>query len=282
MAANILKAGHTVTVFDLSAPACQAAERAGAKVAATPADTAAGADYVITMLPNGKISSDVYLGSGGVLAAAAPSTTLLDCSTIDAPTAREIGIAAAGCGKSFMDSPVSGGTAAASNAALAFMCGGDAATFEKARVVLATMGKNIFHAGPAGAGQVAKTCNNMLLAIHMSGTAEALEMGKRHGLDPAKLSEIMQASSGRNWSLEVYNPYPNVLPTVPSTNGYKPGFATDLMVKDLGLAMEAASDVGFKSHMGALACQLYQEHQAAGNGGQDFSSILEKLRGERF
>jgi 3-hydroxyisobutyrate dehydrogenase len=158
------------------------------------------------------------------------------------------------------------------------MCGGDAETFEKGRLVLADMGKNIFHAGPAGAGQVAKGCNNMLLAIHMIGTSEALEMGVRNGLDPSVLSEIMLASSGRNWSLEVYNPYPGVMENAPASNDYKPGFMVDLMVKDLGLAMEIASSSEFDNPMGRLAQDLYQEHQQAGNGQRDFSSILQKLQ----
>jgi 3-hydroxyisobutyrate dehydrogenase len=204
---------------------------------------------------------------------------VLDCSTIDAATARQVGEAAAERGIGFMDSPVSGGVAAAAAATLAFMCGGDADTFDKARIILADMGKNIFHAGPAGAGQVAKGCNNMLLAIHMIGTCEALEMGARNGLDPKVLSEIMLASSGRNWSLEVYNPYPGVMEGAPASNDYRPGFMTDLMVKDLGLAMEIAGQSDFENPMGQLARQLYGQHQEAGNGERDFSSILEKLRG---
>jgi 3-hydroxyisobutyrate dehydrogenase len=177
-----------------------------------------------------------------------------------------------------MDSPVSGGVAAAKAGTLAFMCGGDAMTFEKARVVLSAMGRNIFHAGPAGAGQVAKGCNNMLLAIHMIGTCEALEMGARNGLDPKVLSEIMLASSGRNWSLEVYNPYPGVMDGVPASNDYKPGFMVDLMVKDLGLAMDIAGQAGVDNQMGQLARKLYEAHQAGGNGPRDFSSILERLK----
>lgn len=177
-----------------------------------------------------------------------------------------------------MDSPVSGGVAAAAAGTLAFMCGGDAATFEKARLILKDMGKNIFHAGPAGAGQVAKGCNNMLLAIHMIGTCEALEMGARNGLDPKVLSDIMLASSGRNWSLEVYNPYPEVMPTAPASNDYKPGFMVDLMVKDLGLAMEIAQHCDVDNRMGQLAQSLYSEHQEAGNGQRDFSSILRRLQ----
>ena len=152
------------------------------------------------------------------------------------------------------------------------------AIFERARLILTDMGANIFHAGPAGAGQVAKGCNNMLLAIHMIGTCEALEMGVRNGLDPAVLSQIMLASSGRNWSLEVYNPYPGVMEKAPASNDYKPGFMVDLMVKDLGLALDIARHSGCDNPMGHLAQTLYSEHQAAGNGQLDFSSILRRLQ----
>ena len=279
MATNLVKAGHDVTVFDLSQTACDELQDAGASVAESAADAAGGADYVISMLPAGKHVAGVYLGDSGLLAQLDVSTTVLDCSTIDAATARQVGEAAAGRGIGFMDSPVSGGVAAAAAATLAFMCGGDADTFDKARIILADMGKNIFHAGPAGAGQVAKGCNNMLLAIHMIGTCEALEMGARNGLDPKVLSEIMLASSGRNWSLEVYNPYPGVMEGAPASNDYRPGFMTDLMVKDLGLAMEIAGQSDFDNPIGQLARQLYGQHQEAGNGDRDFSSILEKLRG---
>ena len=282
MAKNLVKAGHSVTVFDLVAEACADLESAGASVADSALAATAGADYVITMLPAGKHVRATYLGedNDGLLSQLDGSVTVLDCSTIDAETAREVGLAAKDMGIGFMDSPVSGGVAAAAAGTLAFMCGGDADSFEKARVILADMGKNIFHAGPAGAGQVAKGCNNMLLAIHMIGTSEALEMGARHGLDPAVLSEIMLASSGRNWSLEVYNPYPGVMETAPASNDYKPGFMVDLMVKDLGLAMEIAGGAEFDNPMGQLARDLYEEHQQAGNGQRDFSSILEKLKSE--
>jgi 3-hydroxyisobutyrate dehydrogenase len=281
MAKNLVAAGHTVTVFDLMPEACADLQQAGASVAETTADAVAGAEYVVTMLPAGKHVAGVYIGSDeqpGLLSQLDSSVTVLDCSTIDAQTARTVGEAAAELGIGFMDSPVSGGVAAAAAGTLAFMCGGSPETFEKARLVLADMGKNIFHAGPAGAGQVAKGCNNMLLAIHMIGTSEALEMGARNGLDPAVLSEIMLASSGRNWSLEVYNPYPGVMETAPASNEYKPGFMVDLMVKDLGLAMEIAGNSEFDNPMGQLAQDLYQEHQQAGNGQRDFSSILEKLQ----
>ncbi|MBP6682554.1 MAG: 3-hydroxyisobutyrate dehydrogenase [Halioglobus sp.] len=278
MATNLVKAGHAVTVFDLSEAACGQLRATGAAVAPSATAAAAGADYVLSMLPAGKHVAATYLGESGLLARLDASTTVIDCSTIDAATAREVGEAAAAQGIGFMDSPVSGGVAAAAAGTLAFMCGGSAATFEKARLILKDMGRNIFHAGPAGAGQVAKGCNNMLLAIHMIGTCEALEMGARNGLDPKVLSEIMLASSGRNWSLEVYNPYPGVMENAPASNGYKPGFMVDLMVKDLGLAMEIAQQCDFANPMGQLARELYSQHQQAGNGQMDFSSILEKLR----
>jgi 3-hydroxyisobutyrate dehydrogenase len=279
MAINLIKAGHAVVVFDLSQAACDQLQEAGASVAGTAAEAAVGMEYVISMLPAGKHVAGTYLGGDGLLSRLDRSTTILDCSTIDAATARQVGAAAAALDIGFMDAPVSGGVAAAAAGTLAFMCGGDAVTFEKARLILKDMGKNIFHAGPAGAGQVAKGCNNMLLAIHMIGTCEALEMGSRNGLDPKVLSEIMLASSGRNWSLEVYNPYPGVMPTAPASNDYKPGFMVDLMVKDLGLAMEIAQQCGIDNVMGKMASALYSQHQQAGNGQRDFSSILSKLQG---
>ena len=279
MAKNLVAAGHDVTVFDLVPAACAELEAAGASVADSAADAVAGRDYVISMLPAGRHVAATYLGDDGLLALLDGSTTVLDCSTIDAATAREVGEAAAAAGIGFMDSPVSGGVAAAAAGTLAFMCGGSADTFARAKIILADMGKNIFHAGPAGAGQVAKGCNNMLLAIHMIGSAEALEMGARNGLDPKVLSEIMLASSGRNWSLEVYNPYPGVMETAPASNDYKPGFMTDLMAKDLGLALEIAEQCGVDNQMGKLAKALYSKHQEDGNGQRDFSSILEQLQG---
>ncbi len=279
MATNLVKAGHTVTVFDLTPAACAQLQAVGASVAESALAATRGADYVISMLPAGKHVAAVYAGENGLLDYLDASVTVLDCSTIAAATAKEVGEVAKTKGIGFMDTPVSGGVAAAAAGTLAFMCGGDAETFAKAKLILADMGKNIFHAGPAGAGQVAKGCNNMLLAIHMIGTAEALEMGVRNGLEPTVLSEIMLASSGRNWSLEVYNPYPGVMEGAPASNDYKPGFMVDLMVKDLGLAMEIAERAGVDNPMGQLARKLYQAHQAEGNGQVDFSSIQQTLEG---
>lgn len=278
MALNLVKAGYKVTVFDLVPEACQLLADAGAAVAETTAAAIEGAEYVVSMLPAGKHVAGVYLGEDGLLAKLGSHVTIMDCSTIDAETARQVGEAAADLGIGFMDTPVSGGVAAAAAGTLAFMCGGSADAFAKAKLVLQDMGKNIFHAGPAGAGQVAKACNNMVLAIHMIASSEALEMGARNGLDPSVLSEIMLASSGRNWSLEVYNPYPGVMETAPASNDYKPGFMVDLMVKDLGLAMDVADASGVSNAMGKLASELYRAHQSAGNGTRDFSSILEQLQ----
>ncbi len=278
MAANLIKAGHDVTVFDLSEAACQPLVDLGAQVAPTVQEAALAKDYVISMLPAGEHVAGLYLGDSGLLSLMDRSTVVLDCSTIDAATARRVGEAAHKAGIGFMDSPVSGGVAAAAAGTLAFMCGGSEETFAKAKLILADMGKNIFHAGPAGAGQVAKGCNNMLLAIHMIGTCEALEMGSRNGVDPAVLSEIMLASSGRNWSLEVYNPYPGVMNSAPASRDYQPGFMVDLMLKDLGLAADIAAGCKVDNAMGKLAQTLFSEHQAAGNGRRDFSSIMEKVQ----
>ena len=277
MAANLIKAGHELRVFDLSDEALTSLEALGAKRCASASEAAQSVDFVVTMLPAGKHVESVYLGGEGLLAQLDSSTTAIDCSTIDAETARKVGETAADAGIGFMDCPVSGGVAAAAAGTLAFMCGGPDSVFPRVKELLAGMGAKIFHAGPAGAGQVAKGCNNMLLAVHMIGTCEALEMGVRNGLNPAVLSEIMLASSGRNWSLEVYNPYPDVMPNAPASKGYKPGFMVDLMVKDLGLAAQIADLSGVDNAMGKLAKALFEQHQADGNGQRDFSSILERL-----
>ena len=283
MASNLTKAAERVVCYDPTPAARDAAAKLGLDVATSAEAAVEEAAAVVTMLPNGKILSDLFMGEGNLFASLAADATVLDCSTIDAPTARSVNAAALERGLCFMDTPVSGGTAAAAAGTLAFMCGGSADAFATmAKPILSTMGpaEKIFHAGPAGAGQVAKACNNMLLAIHMIGTTEALSMGARHGLDPAALSEIMRASSGNNWSLDVYNPYPGVMADKPASKGFAPGFMTDLMVKDLGLAMDVADGVGLDVRMGALAKELYTTHQTEGNGPLDFSSIINRL-GER-
>ena len=277
MAVNLLKSGHQVCVHDLMPAAVDLLVAEGAQSAASATACVEGADFVISMLPASRHVEGLYLGEEGLLQSIAPETVIIDSSTIDADSARKVAAAAAEFGIAMLDAPVSGGVTAAAAGTLAFMCGGDAETFSMARSVLEDMGKNIFHAGDHGAGQVAKACNNMLLAIHMIGSSEALRLGADNGLDPAVLSEIMLASSGRNWSLEVYNPYPGVMDTAPASNNYQPGFMVHLMVKDLGLAMDCAVGSGSSTPLGSMARSLYAAHAANGNGDRDFSSILEVL-----
>jgi len=277
MAANLVRAGHQVTVFDLMPAAVKTLTDMGAASAATANEAARGAAFVITMLPASRHVESVYLGEGGLLAAVGPEAIVIDCSTIDAATARKVASAAKEKGVVMLDAPVSGGVAGAAAGTLSFMCGGDDAAFAKIRPILENMGKNIFHAGGNGAGQVAKICNNMLLSVLMVGTSEALRLGVDNGLDPKRLSEIMLASSGRNWTLEVYNPAPDVMEGSPASNDYKPGFMTELMLKDLGLAMETAVASGSATPMGALARNLYASHFRRGNGKLDFSSIYQYL-----
>lgn len=281
MAINLVKAGHELTVFDLVPEALQKLESEGAAVASSAAEAAAGAECVITMLPAGKHVVSVYIGDDnnpGLLSQLDKNCLIIDSSTIDTDSVKQVSAAAGEYGIDMIDAPVSGGVAAAAAGTLTFMCGGSEAAFEKGKPILANMGKNIFHAGDHGAGQIAKMCNNMLLAIHMIGTAEALQMGANNGLDPKVLSEIMLQSSGRNWSLEVYNPYPGVMEGSPSSNDFKPGFMVDLMTKDLGLAISNAEVSDSKTPLGQIAHQLYKEKQAAGDGAKDFTSIIEMLK----
>lgn len=277
MAANLIKAGHEVCVFDLMPEAVDLLVADGAQSAASAISCVESAEFMISMLPASRHVESLYLGEDRLLQSLDPETIVIDSSTIDANSARKVADAAASLNIAMLDAPVSGGVAAASAGTLAFMCGGGAETFSAARPILEDMGKNIFHAGDHGAGQVAKACNNMLLAIHMIGTSEALRLGANNGLDPAVLSEIMMASSGRNWSLEAYNPYPGVMESAPASNSYQPGFMVDLMVKDLGLATDCAVASGSSTPLGSLARSLYAAHAANGNGGRDFSSILEIL-----
>lgn len=277
MALNLLKAGHQVRVFDLSAAALDTARAAGAIVAASPAAAVEGAEAVVSMLPASKHVEGVYLGDQGLLASIAPGTLVIDCSTIAPASSRKVADAAKARGIDFIDAPVSGGTAGAAAGTLTFIVGGAADLLERARPYLSVMGKNIFHAGGNGAGQVAKICNNMLLGIHMAGSAEALALGVANGLDPKVLSDIMVKSSGRNWSLELYNPWPGVMDNVPASRGYTGGFGSALMLKDLGLAAEAATAAGSAIPLGELARNLYQLH-CQDEGGLDFSSIVNLYR----
>ncbi len=276
MAENLLKAGYKLSIFDLSPDANQRLANAGASVADSPEDAAAGAQVVITMLPAGKHVHAVYLGddqSKGLLSVLPKGTLVIDSSTIAASDARMVADAATKLGIDFLDAPVSGGTGGAIAGSLTFIVGGKAEVFAKAQPILSAMGKNIFHAGEHGAGQVAKICNNMLLGILMAGTAEAINLGVKNGIDAKVLSDIMLQSSGRNWTLEVYNPYPQVMVNVPSSHGYRGGFMTDLMQKDLNLAMQTAQAIDVATPMGSKATELYQAHSIE-HGDKDFSSIM--------
>ncbi|MCC1495595.1 3-hydroxyisobutyrate dehydrogenase [Alcanivorax sp. 1008] len=273
MATNLLKAGHELTVFDLQSALVDGLAAQGAIAVQQPADAVIDADVVISMLPSGKAVSSLYLGEQGILRHIASSALVIDCSTIDAATAKHVSRQAQQAGISMIDAPVSGGVAGAAAGTLTFICGGSEEQVAQAEPVLLQMGKKVFRAGDHGAGQTAKLCNNMLLAIHMIGTCEALQLGADHGLDPKVLSEIMLASSGRNWSLELYNPWPGVMENAPASRGYAGGFAVNLMNKDLGLAVEAAMDSGTNTPLGALAKSLYALHASEGSGQLDFSSI---------
>ena len=279
MAHNLLKTGHKVSVFDLVQSTVDELAADGARAASSALDAVQGANMVISMLPAGKHVEALYLGDSGqengLEQHLASGTLVIDSSTIDAATSQKVARQLAEKGIGFIDAPVSGGVAGAAAGTLTFIVGGEKSDYERALPILESMGKNIFHAGGPGAGQIAKICNNMLLSVLMVGTSEALQMGIDNGLDPKVMSDIMLQSSGRNWTLELYNPCPGVLPKAPSSNDYQGGFLVDLMKKDLGLAM----DTGIKSQssmpMGALAQSLYAIHSMQGNGQRDFSSIFE-------
>jgi 3-hydroxyisobutyrate dehydrogenase len=274
MAANLLKAGHAVTAFDLVPEALDAAKAAGATLAASPRAAAEGAEVVITMLPAAQHVKSVYLGDDGVLAGVAKGVPLVDSSTIDPATAKLIGEAAAKQGNPFADAPVSGGVVGAQAGTLTFMVGADEALFETLRPVLSGMGKNMVRCGETGTGQIAKICNNLLLGISMIGVAEAMKLGETLGIDPTKLASIVNTSTGRCWSSDTCNPYPGIVETAPASRGYSGGFGADLMLKDLGLAVDAARSARQPVFMGALAQQLYQSMSQQGLGGLDFSGII--------
>lgn len=274
MAANLIKAGYNVTVFDLVESAMDALCDTGARKAASVSDAVSQAEAVITMLPAAAHVRSLYCGEAGILASLNTSCLLIDCSTIDADTARETGHAAEQAGHRFIDAPVSGGVAGATAGTLTFIAGGKAEVVEQASPLLNVMGQNLFHAGDTGAGQVAKICNNMLLAVLMAGTSEALQLAIDNGLDPKVMSDIMLQSSGCNWTLQKYNPCPGVMESVPSSNAYQGGFMVKLMNKDLGLAMDTGAKTGSSLPMGSAAQQLYRMHQRKGNSELDFSSIF--------
>ena len=279
MAANLVKAGHSVRAFDLVQAALDDFAKAGGVAVSSASAAVIGAEVVISMLPAGQHVASLYLGDeeaqGGLLNLITKAALVIDSSTIDAQTSRRVGVAAHELGIAFVDAPVSGGTAGAKAGTLSFIVGGETSAFEQAQPILTAMGANIFHAGATGAGQVAKMCNNMLLSVLMAGTAEALRMGVENGLDADVLSDIMVKSSGRNWALEIYNPVPGVMAGTPASNDYQGGFMVDLMNKDLALALAAAQASDSSVPMGQQASKLFKAHGEAGFGGLDFSSIYQ-------
>ncbi len=278
MAANLVKAGHPVVGFDLSEASRAAAAEAG--VAIEPSAIAAvrdgDADVVITMLPAGKHVRAVW---AELLPVAKEGALFIDCSTIDVDSARAVHEMARKAGVASLDAPVSGGTGGAKGATLTFMAGGEDAAFARGQPILEKMGRKIVHCGGAGAGQAAKICNNMILGISMIGVGEAFVLAEKLGLSHQALFDVASTSSGQCWSLTTYCPVPGPVPTSPANNGYKPGFAADLMLKDLKLAQEAAASAGAATPLGAAAAQLYALFAAQGEGGTDFSGIIDMLRG---
>jgi 3-hydroxyisobutyrate dehydrogenase len=278
MAANLLKAQHQVTGFDLSASALNAIVDKGGKGAVSAAEAVKGAEVVITMLPAGKHVREVY--ETQVLPNAAKGALLIDCSTIDVDSARHVAALADKAGLEMIDAPVSGGVGGATAGTLTFMVGGPAAAFDKAKPFLQQMGKNIVHAGAAGNGQAAKICNNMILGVSMIAVSEGFMLAKRLGLDAQKLFDVASTSSGQCWSLTNYCPVPGPVPTSPANRDYQPGFTAAMMLKYLMLAQQAAQASGASTPLGAEAAQLFNLFVNAGNAGKDFSGIIRMLDGK--
>ena len=276
MAANLVKAGFDVIGFDLIEEAKKKAERNGIQIAKDAVSALENIDALISMLPASEHVESLYLGEEGLLSKLDKTVLIIDCSTIAPDSAIKVANQAKDLDLSMIDAPVSGGVVGAQESTLTFIVGGAENNVERARPLLEKMGSNIFHAGSNGAGQVAKVCNNMLLAIHMCGTAEAIALGVKNGLDASVLSEIMRKSSGGNWSLEVYNPYPGVMSSAPASRNYEGGFLNKLMAKDLGLAKEASESTNSETPMGDLARKLYQDLINQGYEDLDFSSIQKK------
>lgn len=274
MARNLLKAGHTLQLFDLNTTVLAELAELGGQIARCPRDAAAAAELVITMLPAASHVRSVYLNDDGVLAGIRSGTPAVDCSTIDPQTVRDISAAALRQGVELGDGPVSGGTGGAQAGTLTFMVGASPALFALLQPVLAQMGRNIVHCGEVGTGQIAKICNNLLLGISMIGVAEAMALGAALGIDTGVLAGIINSSTGRCWSSDSYNPWPGVVETAPASRGYSGGFGAELMLKDLGLATEAARQARQPVVLGAVAQQLYQAMSLRGEGGLDFSAII--------
>ena len=275
MAANLVKAGHKVIAFDLVAASRDQAKADGAGIAESSVAAVKGAEIVITMLPAGKHVLSVWTD---VIPSIGKGTLIIDCSTIDVESAKQAHALAAKHGVGSVDAPVSGGTGGAKGATLTFMCGGDDKAFAAAKPVLENMGKKLVHCGGAGAGQAAKICNNMILAVSMIAVGEAFALAEKLELSHQALFDVVSTSSGQCWALTSYCPVPGPVPTSPANNGYKPGFASALMVKDLTLAQDAAKATGAATPLGKQAQEIYKAFDAAGHGGVDFSGIIQHVR----
>ncbi|HEV7598819.1 MAG TPA: 3-hydroxyisobutyrate dehydrogenase [Bradyrhizobium sp.] len=276
MAANLVKAGHKVVGFDLVRGLLDQAKADGATIADSAAASVKGADVVITMLPAGKHVVSVW---SDIIPSVPKGALMIDCSTIDVESARQAHALASKASVLSVDAPVSGGTGGAKGATLTFMAGGDAKAFAAAKPILEAMGKKIVHCGGGGAGQAAKICNNMILGISMIAVGEAFALAEKLGLSHQALFDVSSTSSGQCWALTSYCPVPGPVPASPANNGYKPGFASALMVKDLTLAQDAANAAGAATPLGKHAQEIYKAFDAAGNGGVDFSGIIQYVRG---
>ena len=274
MAQNLLKSGHQVFGYDLSAVALQHFAEVGGIVCDSPQAAAKQAEIVVSMLPAAKHVREVYLGEHGILEVLQAGSLCIDSSTIDPQTIQDIAAAAQAKKIRVCDAPVSGGTLGAKDGTLTFMVGADAATFDAVKPVLSCMGKNLVHCGAVGTGQVAKICNNLILGISMTAVAEGMALGAKLGIDPQALAGVINSSTGRCWSSEIYNPWPDICENAPSSRGYTDGFAAQLMLKDLGLAVDAAQQVDQPIVLGSMVQKLYQQLCQEGDAHLDFSSIM--------
>lgn len=279
MATNLAKAGHEVRALDISKEAVGRAVEAGCVGAANAKDAVESADVVVTMLPAGAHVKMVYGGEDGVFEYAPKGTLMIDCSTIDVASAREVIGSATHKGFDMIDAPVSGGVGGAAAGTLSFMCGGTEDAYNRAKPILDVMGKNVFHAGDAGNGQVAKICNNMLLGIHMIGTCEAFNLAEKLGLDAQTFYDISSTASGQNWSMTSYCPAPGPVESAPSNRDYQAGFTAAMMLKDLRLAQDAATSARAATPLGTQSEALYSLMEAAQKDGLDFSGIMKLING---
>ncbi|CAH2231578.1 jg16994 [Pararge aegeria aegeria] len=281
MAANLVKKGFNVRGYDPSKEALTAAAKDGVSSATSIAAAVEGVDVVVSILPSNKVVLDAYLGDDGVVKHAPKGTLLIDSSTVDPNVPKQIFPVANDSGVAFIDAPVSGGVMGAQNATLAFMVGGRKEDFDRSVPMLKAMGAKQYHCGDSGAGQVAKLSNNMLMGITGMATAECMNMGIKMGLDPQVLLDVLNNSSARSWSTEVYCPVPGLVPTAPSSRDYENGFKNELMVKDLELASGMALGIRSPIPLGAVATQLYRIVQSRGYGQKDFSFIYQLLKNEK-